>query len=75
MEEIELKGYYNEQVLHGLLDEGKIGNLEYVTHLDEETKTRFYDYCARKALSIDEETAESFMKILLEEEKENHKTA
>ena len=75
MDNVELNGYYNEAVLHGLLVDGKIGDLEYVTHLDEETKNRFYDYCTKNKLQADEKAAEAFMKVLLEEEKENHHTA
>lgn len=69
---IELKGFYNEAVLHDLLAKGEIGYLDYVMHLSEETKDRYKDYCSKNNLPLDDESAEKFFNILVEEENEEH---
>ena len=51
---IELKGFYNEAVLHDLLAKGEIGYLDYVMHLSEEIRDRYKDYCSKNNLQLDD---------------------
>ena len=69
---IELKGFYNEAVLHDLLAKGEIGYLDYVMHLSEEIRDRYKDYCSKNNLQLDDESAEKFFGVLVEEENKVH---
>ena len=39
-----LEGFYNEDVLDELLEEGKITNLDYIYHHSEEMKSNYAEY-------------------------------
>lgn len=69
---MELNGYYSEVTLNNLLYEGKIGSLEFVTHLDKETELAFNIFCKNRGLDRDEKAAESFLKEQRAREKEDH---
>lgn len=68
----ELKGFYNEAVLHDLLDKAEIGHLDYVMHLDEGTRHRYKQYCGDNGLEPGEQSAEQFFQLLVEQENQDH---
>ena len=45
-----LEGFYNEDVLDELLEEGKITNLDYIYHHSEEMKSNYAEYCGEDKL-------------------------
>ena len=69
---VELKGFYNEAVLHDLLDKAEIGHLDYVMHLDENTRDRYKQYCSDHGLELNEQSAEQFFQLLVEQENREH---
>ena len=66
------KRFYGQDVLGQLLYEEKITGLDYVTHQSEERTNQFKEYCARRAVPEDEESAGNFMNYLLREEERSH---
>ena len=64
--------FYGQDVLSQLLYEEKITGLDYVTHQSEERTNQFKEYCARRAVPEDEESAGNFMNYLLREEERSH---
>ena len=65
-----LEGFYNEDVLDKLLEEGKITNLDYICHHSEEMKSNYAEYCGEDKLEQNEETAGAFLaKVYDEREK------
>ena len=65
-----LEGFYNEDVLDELLEEGKITNLDYIYHHSEEMKSNYAEYCSEDKLEQNEETAGAFLaKVYGEREK------
>ena len=62
-----LEGFYNEDVLDELLEEGKITNLDYIYHHSEEMKSNYAEYCGEDKLEQNEETAGAFLAKVYEE--------
>lgn len=62
-----LEGFYNEEVLDELLEEGKITNLDYIYHHSEEMKSNYATYCSEDKLEQNEETAGAFLASINEE--------
>ena len=60
MERIDLKGYYREDILIGLFQEGKISRCQLICHLSLERRQQFVDFCNENNLQQDEEAAELF---------------
>ena len=61
-----LEGFYNEDVLDELLEEGKITNLDYIYHHSEEMKSNYAEYCGEDKLEQNEETAGAFLATVYE---------
>ena len=68
----ELKGFYNEEVLDGMLYDGRIGKTEYIFHHSEEMKEAFMEFCRIKGLDIDDDTADIFFQDRLKKEETAH---
>ena len=62
-----LEGFYNEDVLDELLEEGKITNLDYIYHHSEEMKSNFAEYFSEDELEKNEEAAGAFLAKVYEE--------
>ena len=62
-----LEGFYNEDVLDELLEEGKITNLDYIYHHSEEMKSNYAEYCGEDKLEQNEETAGAFLAKVYED--------
>ena len=62
-----LEGFYNEDVLDELLEEGKITNLDYIYHHSEKMKSNYAEYCSEDKLEQNEETAGAFLAKVYEE--------
>ena len=62
-----LVGFYNEDVLDELLEEGKITNLDYIYHHSEEMKSDYAEYCGEDKLEQNEETAGAFLSTVYED--------
>lgn len=60
MERIDLKGYYREDILIGLFQEGKISRCQLICHHSPERRQQFVDFCNENNLQQDEEAAELF---------------
>ncbi len=60
MERIALKGYYREDILIGLFQEGKISRCQLICHHSPERRQQFVDFCNENNLQQDEEAAELF---------------
>ena len=69
---MELQGFYNEQVLNELLYDGKITQLEYIYHHSEERIAEYEEYCERRKLPENEDSADAFTKYLLKREEYSH---
>lgn len=67
-----LKGFYNEETLQELLNDGKISRLEYIYHHSQERIDDFKDYCQKRELQEDEVAANSYMDYLLKQESNAH---
>lgn len=73
MEKMTLENrFYDLNELAQMLYEEKISGLDYVTHQSEETTHDFKEYCARRAVPENEESAGNFMNYLLREEERSH---
>lgn len=66
---IKLEGFYNEDVLDELLEEGKISNLDYIYHHSEEMKAEYSKYCSEGDNPVEqtEESAGAFLAMVGEE--------
>lgn len=64
--------FYGQDVLSQLLYEEKITGLDYVTHQSEERTNQFKEYCTRRAVPENEESAGNFLNHLLCEEEKSH---
>lgn len=58
---VELKGYYNENVLQELLDDNKISSLEYIYHHSEDKIDKFRGFCQCNNIPEDEHSAVLFL--------------
>lgn len=64
--------FYGQDVLSQLLYEEKITGLDYVTHQSEERTNQFKEYCARRAVPENEESAGNYLNHLLRDEERSH---
>lgn len=66
---IKLEGFYKEDVLDELLEEGKISNLDYIYHHSEEMKADYAKYCSEgnEPVEQNEESAGAYMTLIGEE--------
>ena len=64
--------FYGQVELAQMLYDGKISGFDYVTHQSEETTHDFKEYCARRAVPENEESAGNYMNHLLREEERSH---
>ena len=64
--------FYGQGELAQMLYDEKITGLDYVTHQSEEQTRDFKEYCARRAVPENEESAGTFMNYLLREEERSH---
>ena len=69
---ITLKGFYNEQTLDEMLFKGQISRLEYIYHHSQEMIDDFKQYCQKKRLQENEETANSYTAYCLKREEKAH---
>ena len=60
MEQINLKGYYREDILIGLFREGQISRCQLICHHSPERRQQFIDFCMENRLQQDEKAAELF---------------
>ena len=73
MEKMTLENrFYSQGELAQMLYDGKISGFDYVTHQSEETTHDFKEYCARRAVPENEESAGNYMNFLLREEERSH---
>ena len=73
MEKITLENrFYSQDELDQMLYDGKISGIDYVTHQSEETTHDFKKYCARRAITENEESAGNYLNYLLREEERSH---
>lgn len=73
MEKMTLENrFYGQGELAQMLYDKKITGLDYVTHQSEEQTRDFKEYCARRAVPENEESAGTFMNYLLREEERSH---
>lgn len=68
MERIDLKGYYREDILIELFQEGKISRCQLICHHSPERRQQFVDFCNENNLQQDEEAAELFAEEQLKTE-------
>lgn len=59
---VDLKGYYNKNVLDALLSDGTIGRMEYIFHHSEAMKYKYMEYCRKAGLPLDDDSAEEFFR-------------
>lgn len=67
---MQLNGYYEEEELIELLQDGKIDRQQFYEHHSEERMIEFHEYCKDNGLEIDVNSAELFS-IYLAEQIEN----
>lgn len=64
--------YNNEETLQELLYKGDITQLEYIYHHSQEKIDEYKEYCQRRNLQENEDSASSFSEYLLKCEEEEH---
>lgn len=69
---IELKGFYNEETLQELLYKGNITQLEYIYHHSQEKIDAYKEYCQKRNLQEDENSAVAFSEYELKFEEDSH---
>ena len=69
---LELKGFYNEDVLQELLFKGEITQLEFIYHHSQEKIDDFKAYCQKCGLQKDEKAADAYTDWLLKQEENAH---
>ena len=73
MEKMTLENrFYSQGELAHMLYDGKISGFDYVTHQSEERTNQFKEYCARRAVPENEDSAGNYLNHLLCEEERNH---
>ena len=60
MEQMNLNGYYREDSLIELFQEGRITRCQLICHHSPERRQQFVDFCRERNLQQDEEAAELF---------------
>ena len=68
--QITLDGYYKEDTLIELFQEGKITRCQLICHHSPERRQEFIDFCNEKGIQQDEDAAELFAEeiTILEQE-------
>ena len=69
---IELKGFYNEETLQELLYKGNITQLEYIYHHSQEKIDAYKEYCQKRNLQEDGNSAVAFSEYELKCEEDSH---
>lgn len=69
---MKLEGFYNEETLNVMLEQGEVNALEYVYHHSEEKKAEYEEYCRQHGLHQNEESAHTFLEYSLKKEEEAH---
>ena len=69
---INLKGFYNINILQKMLYEGQITHLDYVMHHTEEDKQAFLDFCKDEKIEADNDAAQRFLKKQLKDIEKAH---
>jgi len=69
-EQITLDGYYKEETLIELFQEGKITRCQLIWHHSPERRQEFIDFCSEKGLQQDETAAELFSEEMIRMEQE-----
>ena len=64
--------FYSQDELAQMLYDGKISGIDYVTHQSEERTNQFKEYCAKRAVPENEESAGSYLNHILREEERSH---
>lgn len=59
-EQLELNGYYKEETLIELFQEGKITRCQLICHHSPERRQEFIDFCSEYGIQQDEKAAELF---------------
>ena len=73
MEKMTLENkFYSQGELAQMLYDEKITGLDYVTHQSKETTHDFKEYCTRRAVPENEESAGNYLNHLLREEERSH---
>ncbi len=69
---INLKGFYNINVLQKMLYEGQITQLDYVMHHTEEDKKAFLDFCQERKIEVDNDAAQQFLEKTIKDIERAH---
>ena len=73
MEKMTLENrFYSQGELAQMLYDGKISGIDYVTHQSEENTAKFKEYCTRRAVPENEESAGNYLNHILREEERSH---
>ena len=73
MEKMTLENrFYDQGELAKMLYDGKISGIDYVTHQSEERTNQLKEYCAKRAVPENEESAGSYLNHILREEERSH---
>lgn len=60
MEQTNLNGYYREDILIGLFQDGRITRCQLICHHSPERRQQFVDFCKELNLQQNEDAAELF---------------
>lgn len=73
MEKMTLENrFYDQGELAQMLYDGNISGIDYVTHQSEELTNQFKEYCAKRAVPENEESAGNYLNHLLRKEERSH---
>ena len=73
MEKMTLENrFYSQGELAQMLYDGKISGFDYVTHQSEKNAAKFKEYCTRRAVPENEESAGNYLNHLLRDEERSH---
>ena len=73
MEKMTLENrFYSQGELAQMLYDGKISGCDYVTHQSEDNTAKFKEYCTRRAVPENEESAGNYLNHILREEERSH---
>lgn len=67
-----LKGFYNEEILEGLLYNNEISKLEYIYHHSQERIDDFKRYCFKRNIKETNKAADEYFDFLLKREENAH---
>lgn len=69
---MELKGFYDEQVLDEMLGKGEINELEFIQHHSQEMIDDFKYYCQHRKIEEDNDAAIAYARFLLKRQQHAH---